>query len=138
MKAIHRLYQYFDFKDIKPTRFEKENGLSNGYLGVQLKRSADIGSSIVELVINNCRDLNPEWLLTGDGEMLRSGEQNPEKKDRVQDVSAGEEENYLKKLVVSYEKTIELQANEIARLKEKIARLKSEKIKKGDVPKVQG
>ena len=38
MKAIERLYQYLDYKGVKPTRFEKEIGLSNGYLGTQLKR----------------------------------------------------------------------------------------------------
>lgn len=70
MKAIGRLYQYFDYKHIKPTRFEKDNGLSNGYFGVQLKRDADIGSSILEIIINNCRDLNIEWLISGNGSML--------------------------------------------------------------------
>lgn len=70
MKAIERLYNYFDYKHIKPTRFEKDNGLSNGYFGIQLKRNADIGSSILEIIINNCRDLNIEWLISGNGSML--------------------------------------------------------------------
>lgn len=75
MKIINRLYQYFEFKGIKPTRFEKEIGLSNGYLGNQLKRSADLGESIVYNIVKNCRDLNIIWLLTGEGEMLN---QEPE------------------------------------------------------------
>lgn len=70
MKAINRLYQYFDYKKIKPTRLEKELGLSNGYLGIQLKREADIGSAIIEKLINNCLDLNINWLITGHGNML--------------------------------------------------------------------
>jgi hypothetical protein len=70
MKAIVRLYQYFEYKGIKPTRLEKEIGLSNGYFSVQLKRHADLGSGIIENVINNCRDINIEWLLTGNGPML--------------------------------------------------------------------
>lgn len=70
MKTIERLFQYFDYKNIKPTRFEKDFGLSNGYLAIQLKRKADVGSSILELVVNNCRDLNVEWLLTGKGMMI--------------------------------------------------------------------
>lgn len=70
MKAIERLHQYFDYKHIKPTRFEKDSGLSNGYFGIQLKRKADIGSSILEIIINNCRDLNIEWLISGNGSML--------------------------------------------------------------------
>lgn len=70
MKAIERLYQYFEYKSIKPTRFEKNHGLSNGYFSVQLKRGADIGTSILEIVINNCRDLNVVWLITGKEDMI--------------------------------------------------------------------
>src|ERR1035437_3964531 len=75
MKAIERLYQYFDYKNIKPTRFEKDFGLSNGYFGGQLKREADIGSSILEKIVDNCRDLSIDWLITGKGNMLIAGDQ---------------------------------------------------------------
>jgi len=71
MKAINRLFEYFDYKSIKPTRFEKEYSISNGYFGIQLKRNADIGSGILEIIVNNCRDLNVVWLLTGEGDMLK-------------------------------------------------------------------
>lgn len=71
MKTIERLYQYFDFKGIKPTRFEKDFGLGNGYLGKQFSRKADIGTTILETIIDNCPDLNLEWLITGAGSMIR-------------------------------------------------------------------
>lgn len=70
MKAIDRLFEYLEFKGIKPTRLEKEIGLSNGYLGVQRKRNADIGSGVLEQIVNYCRDLNIEWLITGAGYMI--------------------------------------------------------------------
>lgn len=72
MKSIERIYQYIKVKSIKPTRFEKQVGLSNGYLGTQLKRESDLGESVLNKIINNCLDINPEWLLTGVGDMLRS------------------------------------------------------------------
>ena len=70
MKAIDRLYQYLDIKNIKPTNFERELGLARGYYSVQKKRNADIGESILNKIIDYCQDLNPIWLLTGKGEML--------------------------------------------------------------------
>ncbi|MEI6143116.1 MAG: hypothetical protein WCP85_27815 [Mariniphaga sp.] len=70
MKAIDRLFQYFEYKQIKPTRFEKDFGLSNGYLGIQLRRKADIGTSILKTIIDNCHDLDITWLITGKGHML--------------------------------------------------------------------
>lgn len=70
MKAIERLYQYLDFKGLKPTFIEKEIGLSNGYLGNQRKRNADMGEGAFNKIIDYCRDINPTWLLTGNGKML--------------------------------------------------------------------
>lgn len=77
MKAIDRLYEYFNLKNIKPTAFEKEVGLSNGYLGTQKKRNADIGESILIKIVDYCLDLSIEWLLTGHGEMLRDEHPKP-------------------------------------------------------------
>jgi hypothetical protein len=72
MKAIARLYKYLDYRGIRPTKLEKEVGLSNGYLGTQSKRNADLGESIMNKIIDYCLDLNAEWLLTGRGDMLKS------------------------------------------------------------------
>lgn len=79
MKAIERLYQYMKYKGLKPTALEKEIGLSNGYLGVQRKRNADMGEGILLKIIDNCRDINSSWLLTGEGNMLRSESEKEEK-----------------------------------------------------------
>ncbi|MGL4956980.1 MAG: hypothetical protein ACRC9X_07370 [Bacteroidales bacterium] len=75
MKAIQRLYQYLEVKDIKPTHFEKKNAFSSGYLSKQYKRLADIGESIIVKITENCPDLSLEWLITGKGSMLRSSEE---------------------------------------------------------------
>ncbi|MFI3265228.1 MAG: hypothetical protein SNG38_08310 [Rikenellaceae bacterium] len=71
MKAIDRLYVYFELKSIKPTAFEKIVGLSNGYLGTQRKRNADMGEAVFVKIINYCRDLSLVWLITGEGDMLQ-------------------------------------------------------------------
>ena len=72
MKAIDRLYKYIDSKGYKPTAFEKDIGLSSGYLSVQRKRNADIGETVVNKINDFCQDISIEWLLTGNGEMLKA------------------------------------------------------------------
>lgn len=72
MKAIERVKQYIDYKGFNNSSFEKEIELSNGYIATQLKRNADLGEGILNKILNNCLDINPEWLLTGKGSMLKS------------------------------------------------------------------
>lgn len=71
MKSVARIHQYLEYKGIKPTRFEKEVGLSNGYLGTQLKRNADLGEGVLNKILDYCLDIDPEWLLTGRGDMIK-------------------------------------------------------------------
>lgn len=73
MKAIDRFYEYLAEKSLKPTAIEKEIGLSNGYLSAQKKRNADMGEGMILKIIDYFRDINPLWLLTGEGSMLRNG-----------------------------------------------------------------
>lgn len=107
-KAIDRFYQYLNYKSIKPISFEKNAGLSNGYLGKQLKRSADLGETIILKIIENCPDLDLIWFLTGKGEMLNS------KIDLCKNENS-ENENlqYLKELIKAYIKTIDSQTKTI-------------------------
>ena len=72
MKAIQRLKQYIDYKGFTNSSFEKKNELSNGYIATQLKRNADLGEGVILKILDNCLDLNPEWLLTGKGNMLKT------------------------------------------------------------------
>lgn len=72
MKAIERIYQYIDYKNINKSDFEKKCGISNGYLGKMYGINADIGESILLQIIENCPEVSPEWILTGNGSMLKS------------------------------------------------------------------
>lgn len=72
MKAIDRFYEYLAEKSLKPTTVEKAIGLSNGYLSAQKKRNADMGEGMILKIIDYFRDIEPLWLLTGEGPMLRT------------------------------------------------------------------
>lgn len=71
MKAIDRVYQYIDLKGIKVVDFERGSSISNGYLSKMKQRSAGMGEDILNQILENCPDICPEWLLTGNGPMLK-------------------------------------------------------------------
>lgn len=72
MSAIERFFYYLENEGLKHTPIEKKLGLSNGYLGKMRDRNASIGSDVMEKIVSYFPDLSPEWLLTGNGPMLRS------------------------------------------------------------------
>lgn len=71
-KIINRVFMYLKDKGIPHTRFEKDLGLSNGYLKQQEKRNADLGESVIRKIIDNCLDIDALWLLTGKGSMTNN------------------------------------------------------------------
>lgn len=66
-----RLAQFLNYKGIKPKPFEKEVGLSNGYIG----NLRDPQLSKMEKIIDYFPDLNPMWLLLGEGTMIKTATQ---------------------------------------------------------------
>lgn len=66
-----RLIEYLEYKDIGRNRFEEMAGISLGYI-TKLKKSP--GSEILVRILTAAPDLNKDWLLTGEGEMLKQEE----------------------------------------------------------------
>ena len=69
MAIQERILQYIEINGITPYKFCKDLGFSMGYLD---KRGA-IGTDKYLKIIEHYADINPKWLLTGQGEMLRTG-----------------------------------------------------------------
>lgn len=74
MKAIDRLFVFFEHQGLKPTPIGTELGLTNGYLGKMRDRHGSIGSDILETIFSKFPDLNPEWLITGKGSMMKGSD----------------------------------------------------------------
>lgn len=72
--TLQRIKEYADFKGITNQKFEKEVGFSNGAFSTQLKNNKTIGVDKLENILTKYPDINPEWLLTGQGEMLKQSE----------------------------------------------------------------
>jgi phage repressor protein C with HTH and peptisase S24 domain len=74
MKIINRIAQYIDTEGISKNAFDKIIGAGNGYIGKQITNDASIGGDVIEKIICNFPKLNPIWLITGEGEMLKSAQ----------------------------------------------------------------
>lgn len=127
MKAIERLIQYIDYKGFSNRSFEIQIGLSNGYIGTQLKRNADLGESILNKILDNCLDINPIWLISGKGEMLR------QKEAPIVPI-VNEKDSYIIELqkdkIRSLEKELQNQRQEIEQLKKELSSVPV--VKRGD------
>jgi len=67
---LSRLKQYIDSKDITVYAFEKSIGMSNASFGKPLKSGGSIGTDKLENILKEYPDINPSWLLTGNGSMI--------------------------------------------------------------------
>lgn len=75
---LERLKEYIDYKRISIAAFEKSVGMSNASFGKSLKNGGAIGTDKLENILITYSDINPIWLLTGEGSMLKE-EQSEEK-----------------------------------------------------------
>jgi len=71
--VLQRIKEYIDLKGISISAFEKSIGMSNASFGRSLKNNGAIGTDKLENILSVYQDINPDWLLTGQGNMIRSG-----------------------------------------------------------------
>jgi len=73
MRSIStRLKLFLDKNGVSINHFEKQIGASNGLIGKAIREERDIGSSYIEKIVLANPDLNPDWLLTGRGNMIKA------------------------------------------------------------------
>lgn len=65
-----RILKYLETKGLSRYKFYKQTGLSNGYLD----KEGDISGSSYEKISYQYPDLNMDWVITGNGDMLRTAE----------------------------------------------------------------
>lgn len=69
--VLERIKEYIDNKGISIAGFEKSIGMSNASFGKSLKTGGAIGTDKLENILTTYPDINPTWLLTGKGSMLK-------------------------------------------------------------------
>lgn len=70
--SLQRIKTYIDSIGVSVSAFERSVGMSNGSFSSQLKSSRSIGVDKLENILSEYSDLNPTWVITGEGSMLKS------------------------------------------------------------------
>jgi hypothetical protein len=70
--VLQRIKQYIDYKNISIARFEAAIGMSNNSFRKSLANNGSIGSDKLENILKTFPEISSEWLLTGQGDMLKS------------------------------------------------------------------
>lgn len=74
-KIPDRIGIYCSKKNLSIRKLESAIGASNGLISGAIKKGSDISSAWISLIVENFRDINPRWLLTGEGDMLLNEKQ---------------------------------------------------------------
>lgn len=127
MSIIERIESIIKFKELNKRQFYLQTGLSNGFLD----KVKSIGSDKIEIILNTFPGVNPEWLITGKGDMLK-------KASNVSIVSEPDAE-YQKKcnsclekerIIAQQDVTIEVLRQSLAIMKDRIEDLQVDRDKK--------
>lgn len=63
-----------DYKSLKVSNFENTIGASTGTIAKAIKNDTDLSSKWLTIILEKFDDLNPGWLLTGKGDMIKAPE----------------------------------------------------------------
>lgn len=74
MKAIHRIREIIDHYNLSVSAFEKSIGMSNNSIQIALKREASVKDEVLNKILKAYPGVDPLWLLTGEGTMLKEKE----------------------------------------------------------------
>jgi len=75
MGTSDRIKQYLDYKGISKYAFYKKTGFSNKFLD----NSSNMGTDRAEIILRYYDDISPLWLLTGEGNMIKTDQKCVEK-----------------------------------------------------------
>lgn len=130
MSVKERLIEYIKFKRISARKFSISIGVSPGYVN---SISKSIQPDKLNRITVQYPDLNPEWLLTGEGEMLKAETVNTAHPIIYSARDSDDRFDRLMKIVEMQSKQMEVQSKQIEMLLNKIDRL--EKQENGESPR---
>lgn len=111
---VNRIGLYAEKKGISIRKIEVEIGASNGTLSKAINKEKDVLSEWIVLFIKRFPEVNPAWLLTGEGNMLIS---------EFQSLSL-EKENLYKEKIAHLEELLTVHQEKNKLLEDLIERMK--------------
>jgi len=73
-RKIDRFDKYMKYKGLNDNKVTVQLSLSVGLIGKSRQKGRDLSDASIEKILNFYADLNRNWLLIGEGEMLNSDE----------------------------------------------------------------
>lgn len=125
---LERIKQFIDYKGIAISVFEKSIGMSNASFGKSLKTGGTIGGDKLENILTVYPELNPVWLMTGKGGMLKESEDPAAEKPQLvaENIpTLSNVEILLREILAEKEAKIDALQDRINELIEENARLKT-------------
>ena len=71
MTITRRLQKFMELKNLNANKITVDAGLSVGLIGRAIKNDSGLNSDTVEKILIAYTELNPEWFVSGNGEMLK-------------------------------------------------------------------
>lgn len=110
-----RIKQYIDYKGLSVRSFEIKSTLKNGAIYRVIKNDTSLNGESIAALGNKWEDLNLNWLMKGDGEMLVGSSVVKEPEDQYKKDT--NEINWYKDALKRADEQIELQKDMIETLK---------------------
>lgn len=132
---LFRIKYFIEYKNLSIRQFELSIGASNGLIGNAIKKNSDIQAKWISKIIE-IYNINPTWLLMGEGPMLRTetapvmqATQEPPPAPSPPACPICKEKE---RVITEKERTIELQQKTIALLEEQLRECRQSKAKEGE------
>lgn len=123
--VAEKISEYIISKGISVYAFENAIGASRGSIAKAIKDNKSIGSNVLENILHIYSDINPDWLLTGQGSMLR-GSQPSEVSEKDNAITSPIQESIIYKLYKEKDAEVGQLKEEIGALKLKLSQYDSD------------
>lgn len=97
-RCIDRFTKYMKIKGLSDNKVTIDLDFSVGTLNKSRKENRDLSSKNIDKILNFYQDINKVWLLTGEGEMLKTDTQN----DQIKEIPLEEAHNYPDGSLIPY------------------------------------